>query len=179
MIDPLTRRRIGYRALYVGIGLVVIFVRLLPLGNHPGGLPGPDVTLAITLAWVLRRPEYVPALLIVAMFLLEDIMFWRPIGLWTLIVLGASEFLRIREESLRDLSFTLEWVLVAVILMVMLVSERLVLLIVMSPLPSLGLDLLGGLTTLAAYPPVVLLSRLGFGLRRAAPGEVDAFGRRL
>ncbi|KEO60346.1 hypothetical protein [Thioclava indica] len=179
MIDPLTSRRIRYRALYVAIALVLILVRMLPVDHTPGGLPGPDLTLAITLAWLLRRPEYVPALLIVAVFLLEDMLFWRPIGLWALIVLGATEFLRAREQSLRDLPFALEWALVAAILVAMMVVKRVVLIVVLLDQPSLGLELFQMLMTLAAYPVVVLVSRVGFGLRRAAPGEVDAFGHRL
>ncbi|OOY27404.1 hypothetical protein BMI90_12375 [Thioclava sp. L04-15] len=179
MIDPLTRRRLGYRTLFIGIGIVLIFVRLLPLSHTPGALPGPDLMLALTLAWVLRRPEYVPALLIVVVFLLEDILFWRPIGLWTLIVLGATEFLRARENALRDLPFALEWALVAVLLVVMMSLKRFMLMIVMVEQPALGLELFRMLMTLAAYPVVVVVSRIAFGLRRAAPGEVDAFGHRL
>lgn len=179
MIDPLTRRRLSYRALFFAIGIVLIFVRLLPLDHTPGGLPGPDLTLALTLAWLLRRPEYVPALLIVLVFLLDDILFWRPIGLWALIVLGATEFLRRREQALRDLPFTLEWALVAAVLVVMMTVKRFVLLITMVDQPALGLELFQMLMTLAAYPVVVLVSRVAFGLRRAAPGEVDAFGHRL
>lgn len=179
MIDPITRRRLSYRTLFVVIGLVLIFVRLMPVDHSPGGLPGPDLTLALTLAWVLRRPEYVPALLIVLVFLLEDIMFWRPIGLWALIVLGATEFLRRREQSLRDLPFALEWALVAGLLIAMVAVKRIVLLVTMVDQPSLGLELFQMLVTLAAYPVVVLVSRVAFGLRRAAPGEVDAYGHRM
>ena len=179
MIDPITRRRLSYRTLFVVIGLVLIFVRLMPVDHSPGGLPGPDLTLALTLAWVLRRPEYAPALLIVLVFLLEDIMFWRPIGLWALIVLGATEFLRRREQSLRDLPFALEWALVAGLLIAMVAVKRIVLLVTMVDQPSLGLELFQMLVTLAAYPGVVLVSRVAFGLRRAAPGEVDAYGHRM
>ncbi|MAQ36977.1 MULTISPECIES: rod shape-determining protein MreD [Thioclava] len=179
MIDPITRRRLSYRTLFVVIGLVLIFVRLMPVDHSPGGLPGPDLTLALTLAWVLRRPEYAPALLIVLVFLLEDIMFWRPIGLWALIVLGATEFLRRREQSLRDLPFALEWALVAGLLIAMVAVKRIVLLVTMVDQPSLGLELFQMLVTLAAYPVVVLVSRVAFGLRRAAPGEVDAYGHRM
>ncbi|KEP70206.1 rod shape-determining protein MreD [Thioclava sp. BHET1] len=179
MIDPLTRRRLSYRTLYVCIALVLIFIRLMPINHVPGGLPGPDLTLALTLAWVLRRPEYVPALLIVAVFLLEDMLFWRPIGLWAVIVLGATEFTRAREQALRDLPFALEWALVAVLLVAMMLVKRLVLLVVLVEQPALGLELFQMLMTLAAYPVVVLVSRVAFGLRRAAPGEVDAFGHRM
>ncbi len=179
MIDPQTSRRIAHRGLYVGLVALVMFLRLLPVNPVAHGLPGPDLTLALTLAWVLRRPEYVPAALIVAVFLLEDLMFWRPVGLMTLIVLGATEFLRAREAASRDLPFVLELIMVAAVMLGILVVNRLVLSLVVVEQPPLGLELLRYLSTLAAYPFVVALSRMAFGLRRAAPGEVDAWGNRL
>lgn len=179
MVDPLSRQLLYHRALYLGVALVVLFLRLLPLSSGASGWPGPDLTLAVTLAWLLRRPEYVPALLIVAVALVEDLMFQRPPGLWALIVLGGTEFLRAREASLRDLSFPLEWLTVGILLLAMVLANRMVLALLMVPQPGLGLSLLHFLATIAAYPLVVIASYLAVGLRRAAPGEVDAFGRRL
>jgi len=179
MIDPQTSRRIAHRGLYLGLVALVMFLRLLPINPMSHGLPGPDLTLALTIAWVLRRPDYVPALLIAAVFLLEDLMFWRPVGLWTLVVLGATEFLRARESASRDLPFVLEFIMVAAVMLGMLVVNRMVLALVVVDQPPLGLELLRYLSTLAAYPFVVALSRMAFGLRRAAPGEVDAWGNRL
>jgi hypothetical protein len=53
--------------------------------------------LALTFAWVLRRPEFVPPLLIAAMILLGDLMFHRPPGLWAALVLVTAETLRVRD----------------------------------------------------------------------------------
>lgn len=179
MVDPLSRQRLFHRALYIGVALLVLFLRLLPLSSGASGWPGPDITLAVTLAWLLRRPEYVPAVLVVAVMLVEDLMFQRPPGLWALIVLGGTEFLRDREASLRDLPFALEWLTISALLLAMVLANRLVLALMMVPQPALGLALLHLLATIAAYPLVVIASYTAFGLRRAAPGEVDAFGRRL
>ena len=179
MVDPLTRRRIAHRALYVGLVAAILFLRLLPVNPMATGIPGPDLTLALTLAWVLRRPDYVPALLIVAAFLLEDLMFWRPVGLWALIVLVGTEFLRAREGATRDLPFLLEMALVAGVMVAMLLLNRMILGLAMVDQPALGLELLRLVMTLIAYPFVVALSRLAFGLRRAAPGEIDPLGHRL
>lgn len=179
MVDPITTRRWAHRALFLGLAALVLFLRLLPVNPTSHGIPGPDMMVAFTLAWVLRRPEYVPALLIVLVFLVEDLMFWRPIGLWPLIVLAGTEFLRAREEASRDLPFAIEMALVGSVMAAMLLLNRLVLGLLMVPQPPLGLELLRMLATLAAYPFVVALSLLAFGLRRAAPGEVDAWGNRL
>ena len=179
MIDPLTTRRVLHRVLFVALCSVVLFVRLLPIDPTAHGLPGPDLMLALTLAWVLRRPDYVPAVLIVMVFIFEDMMLWRPIGLWPLIVLMATEWLRRRETALRDMPFLLELALVGGVMLAMLVVQRLILQITMVDQPALGLELLRWLVTLAAYPLVAGFSLFAFGLRRAATGEVDAFGQRL
>lgn len=179
MVDPLTRSRALHRLLYLGIAALVLFLRLLPVNGGASSFPGPDLMLALTFAWVMRRPDYVPAVLIVLVYLVEDMLFFRPIGLWPLLVLLATEWLRRREESLRDLPFLFETALIGAVWLAMLVAQRLVLLVTfVEPLP-LGLELLRLLMTIAAYPLVVAFSKLAFGLRRAALGEVDAFGNRL
>ena len=71
MVDPLTTRRLAHRALYVALAAVILFLRLLPVNPMAHGIPGPDLMLAFTLAWVLRRPDFVPALLIVAVVQLK------------------------------------------------------------------------------------------------------------
>lgn len=173
MVDPLTTRRALHRALFLAIVAVTLFLRLLPLSPGHGGFPGPDLVLALTLAWLMRRPDFVPALLIAAVVLLEDLMFLRPPGLWPLIVLLGTESLRARQDSLRTLPFAVEWLVVAAVVAGMVLANRAVLALVLVPQPALGQDLLRMVATLAVYPAVVLASRLALDLRHAPPGEVD------
>lgn len=179
MVDPVSTRRLAHMALFAVVAAATMFLRLLPISPVTHGVPGPDLMLAFTFAWLLRRPDYVPAPLIVAVFLLEDMMYWRPIGLWPLIVLGGTEFLRSRVRPNRSLSFPAEMLIVAGTMLVMLLVNRLVLALFMVDQPVLGLELLRYLMTLVAYPFVVALSALAFGLRRPVPGGDMAFGRRL
>ncbi len=167
------------RTAYILLAVVVVFVRLLPLGASPGGLPVPDLLVCLTFAWVLRRPDHVPPLLVAAVFLICDLIFLRPPGLWALVMLAATEFLRAREGLARELPFPLEWAMVAAVLVVAVLAEALVLGIFMVPGLDVGVGLLHALATLAAYPVVVAALWLGLGLRRAAPGEVDRLGRPL
>ncbi|MFT3690776.1 rod shape-determining protein MreD [Paenirhodobacter sp.] len=179
MVDPLSSRRIAHMALFALIAAGTMFLRLLPISPVTHGVPGPDLMLAFAVAWLLRRPDYVPTVLIIAVFVLEDLIYWRPIGLWPLIVLGGTEFLRSRVRPNRSLSFPAELAIVAGVMLVMLLVNRLVLALFMVDQPVLGLELLRYLMTLVAYPFVVALSALAFGLRRPAPGDDIAFGRRL
>ena len=66
--------------------------------------------LALILAWVVRRPDMLPAPVIAGYVFVEDILMMRParfMGVdpfW-----GMTEFLRKRNQTLRGLSFWLEY----------------------------------------------------------------------
>ncbi|WP_406870763.1 rod shape-determining protein MreD [Thioclava sp. 'Guangxiensis'] len=179
MVDPLTSRIWAHRLLFVVIISVIIFIRLLPISPTYHGIPGPDLCLAFALAWVQRKPDYVPAILIIAVFFVQDLVFWRAPGLWTLIVLMATQWLRRRETRLREMPFAMELAMIAALLVMMVFLERIVMTLMMVDQPPLGRVLLQALTTLIAYPFVVALSRLAFGVKRAVPGEVDDLGHRV
>ena len=108
MVDPASASRISHRLLFVAIAALILFLRLLPLTAEPVRWPGPDLILCLTFAWILRRTDYLPAYLIVIVFFVDDLLSMRPPGLWTLLALFATEFLRSREMLLRDLPFALE-----------------------------------------------------------------------
>jgi rod shape-determining protein MreD len=178
MVDPVAARTWGYRALFAALVGVIAVLRLMPVGAGPGGLPGPDLVLAVTLAWVLRRPGYVPAWLVVALFLPLDLITGAPPGLGALAVLLATEFLRARQSLARSLPFPLEWALVTGVLLLMVAGLQAALALAVLPRPPLGLDLLRALFTAAVYPAAVGLTVWGFGVRRPAPGDIDAAGAR-
>lgn len=179
MIDPIRATRWGYRGLFVALAVLFTFLRILPLSTLPTAWPGPDLLLCVTLAWVLRRPEFVPPTIIALVFLTEDLVFLRPPGLWALTVLLGSEFLRTRESAMRGLPFLGEWAVVGVVMVTMMLIYRIVLSVFVVPQGSLGFALLQVLSSLVAYPVVVAVTRFGFGLRRPVAGELDALGHRL
>ena len=179
MAETIASRRFLWRSVFVALVLLVIFVRLLPLGEGAGGVPGPDLLVALALAWAARRPDYVPALLVAAVMLLADFLFLRPPGLWAAITVLGVEFLRNRETAFRDLPFLVEWGIVAALLLAMTLANAAVLLVLMVDQPTLGLTLLQLIATILSYPLVVAVTVYALGLRRAAPGEVDERGHRL
>lgn len=141
-------------------------------------LIGPDLLIAFAFAWSLRRPEYVPSLLLALLFLLADLLLQRPPGLWAVLALLACENLKGRSRSLRDATFGAEWIAVAVLLTVILITNRIVLSVVLVAPPQLRLSLLELGMTILVYPAVVFVTRSLMGVRRAAPGELDALGGR-
>jgi rod shape-determining protein MreD len=179
MAEVIRTRRLVWQVLFAALAVLIAFAQLLPLSPGSGGFPGPDLLVLIAFAWVLRRPAYVPVGLVAVVALLADFLFMRPPGLWAALTVLGLELLRGREQGLRDLPFLMEWALVAALIAAMTLGQALVLLILMVNQPPLGLTLLQSIVTIAAYPVVVALTVFAFGLRRAAPGEVDDMGRRL
>lgn len=196
MVDDATREVWFHRGLFVAIALILLFWRLLPLpGSEMAGcaesaagcrimvwldrLPGPDLLLCIVFAWTMRRPDYLPVLLIAVVVLLEDMILMRPPGLWTALVLIAAEFVRGRVALTRELNFGVEWLLVAGLMVVMLLVYRMTFAMVLLPQASFGFAMVGVIWSILCYPLVVFLSRYLLDLHKPAMGEVDAYGRRM
>lgn len=178
MVDPRTTRRWGYRALYLGLCGALMFLHILPVDLVAGRWPGPDLMLCLTFAWVLRRPRFVPVWLIAAVFLLADMLYMRPPGLWAALVVVAVEILRARESQYRETAFSVEWATVAAALAAITLADRAILALTMVDQVSLWLALLQLVFTVLVYPLVVVVSRVVFGVRRITPGELDALGAR-
>jgi len=167
------------RASFILLTLIIIFFHLLPLETTPRRWAGPDVLLCFACAWSLRRPEYVPALSLAAVFLLTDFLLQRPPGLLALLALIGCENLKSRARSLRDANFAAEWITVGVIIICITLANRLVLGLVVVDLPRLPLVLSELGMTLLFYPAIVAITHFGMGIRKAAAGDLDALGNRV
>jgi rod shape-determining protein MreD len=179
MIDGATQSIWLHRLLFVAIALGLLFFRLLPLGSAAGDLPGPDILLCIIFAWTMRRPDFLPAILIAAVVLTEDLILMRPPGLWTALVIVGSEFVRGRVALTRELSFGVEWLLVAGLMVGLLLTYRVVFAMVLLPQPGFGFAMVQVLWSIVCYPAVVAVSRYVLDLHKPAMGEIDAYGRRI
>lgn len=179
MVDPAPGNKWLYWAMFIGLFGLIIFVQLIPMQTMPRSWSPPDLLICLCYAWVLRRPEYMPVLLIAFVMLLSDMLLMRPPGLMAALFLLGAEFLRSRTDLMRGLPFVLEWALVAGVLTAVMAANRVALIVVVTPRPPLTLSLTQLLTTLLAYPLVVLFSRYIIGVRKIAPGEVDAWGHRI
>ena len=172
MADPVNTRRWMYRALWSVLALAIMMVALLPLHPGPGRLPFPDVLLLMTLAWVLRRPDHVPALAVAAVFLAADFLYLRPPGLWAALAVLATELIRAREPGWRDLPFGAEWALIAGIMAAMTLANAGVLALLVVDQPPIGVLLLHLVLTVLIYP-LAAGALAALGIRRSAPGDMD------
>lgn len=176
MVDPRLASRMAHRAAYLAIAATLIVLRLLPLSTQPTTWPMPDLLLCVTLAWLLRRPDHVPALSIVAVLLFEDLVTLRPVGLWPLIILMLTEILRSRSSGLKDLPFAVEWLVVAGTIFLAGLIDWAVLALALVPHVGLGPTMLQAALTAAAYPMTVAALAMFPGIYR--PGEGDGSTRR-
>lgn len=168
----------GMRLTFALITCIILFFHLLPLETSPRRWVGPDLLLAFACAWSLRRPEYVPTIALAGLFLLADLLLFRPPGLWAAFALIGCEHLKSRARSLRDGSFANEWLMVCVVITVIAVFYRAVLMITFVELPSFGLAMFELVMTMLFYPVVVGATHFILGVRKATPGELDAAGGR-
>jgi len=177
--EPLRTNPFGWHGLFLAAFALVMFLRLLPVTGGAGGVPMPDVMLCLTFAWVVRRPDHLPAMLIAVVFLLEDFLLMRPPGLWAALVVLGAEFLRSRAALSRELPFPGEWLMVAVVMTAVILGDRAISFVTLLPVAALGSTLILLVGTVVAYPVVVGLAAATLGLRKPATGELDALGRRL
>ncbi len=166
-----------YRLVFAGLAALILFFALLPFGAGEGGVPGPELTFCLLAAWVLRRPDYVPVWLLVIVLIIDDALLMRPLGLWALIVLLVSEYLRRRVDHTEALPFWSEVGLVSGCIVVAFIANHAVLLLLLAEPPPITGQALHALATIVFYPPTAIFSQL-IGVRRLAPGELDTLGTR-
>ena len=163
---------------FIAFAVALILLAILPLDRVPGALPGPDLLLAATLVWVIRRPDVVPLGVVVVVFLLADFLWMRPPGLMTAAVVLGTEFLRSRSVLTTEVSFAAEWSVAAAIAAAIVIGGSAVLVLFGVAAPGLGMLLLKLLGTIAAYPVIVVIARFGFGVRRKGVPARLGFGGR-
>ena len=166
------------RAAFILLSLTIMFLHLIPLDTVPRRWAPPDFLLGFTFAWVLRRPDFVPVLSVAAVLLMADLVFQRPPGLYSLLTVIGSEYLRRRTTVPGESSFLAEWATVALVVIAMTVANRLVLTIVLVTPPALVLNLIQMILTIAAYPLIVLVTQLAMGVRKPALSETASAGGR-
>lgn len=173
---------IALNARFWGMLIVIawaeLFLGLLPISPSAWYLTAPQLTLAVILAWVLRRPEFVPPLLIVLLLLIFDFLRGAPPGLWTLLVLIALIALRSRLDDFREGLFLVEWGVVALVILSIFMIYRLTLGIFLLPQPGGTVSLLQALGTIVIYPLVTFLSERLFGVTRLSPSDIGRKGIR-
>ncbi|MBV7378595.1 rod shape-determining protein MreD [Maritimibacter dapengensis] len=173
MIDPYLLRRALYALGFVLLSAAILFVRILPIDTGPGGFPPPDLILCFAFAWSVRRPDYLPVVVVIAVLIVADMLTLSAPFLAPFLALIALETLRSRRAQLADQGFVVEWVLVGTIFTLMMLAERLILGLFLVPQPAFGLSVLETLVSAVFYPIAVLITTLGLRVTWLKPGALD------
>ena len=176
MAEAPAQRLWTMRGIYLGLAVLIPVYHLLPLSIAPAGWAPPDVLFALSYAWAVRRPDYVPTLALVIALLLADFLLQRPPGLWTALALIAIEWAKARERRQAENTLAVEWVTFGISVVLMVLTYRAVLLLTVTDAGPLFLSSMQALFTIMIYPLVVLTSHFIFGVRRSMPGDLDSFG---
>lgn len=179
MSDLPQARLWSMRLAFAFLVCVILFFHLLPLETTPRRWVGPDLLLGFACAWSLRRPEFVPTLVLAGLFLLADLLLQRPPGLWAALALLGCESLKHRARSLRDTGFAGEWLSVCIVIAGIALAYRALLMITLVDLPPFGLTVLEAIMTVLFYPLVVATTHGLMGVRKATPGDLDGAGGRV
>ena len=146
-------------ALLLVLGLLAIFIEAAPLGLRADAYPSPDILFCIVAYWSTRRPEAAALLAIFALGLARDLMTDIPAGAGVLTLVLASEFLKTLSNGLSRRSFATEWLLLATVLALVILTQWLIVLLLLAHPPYL-VDLgYQWLATMALYPVLALVFR--------------------
>jgi rod shape-determining protein MreD len=160
-----------YRIGFVLLGVALIVLRLLPLQTTPQTWAGPDVMLCLVFAWSLRRPDYVPTLLIAAVILLEDFLLQRPPGLHAALIVGVSFWLKSKADTGDEQTMTGEIAQITIAVLGVLLATRLILALALLPRPSLTVHFAQALSTIIFYPVMALTSAFVMNVRPIKKSE--------
>ena len=179
MAERADARTWTHRCIFMGLAFVIVVAQLVPLDMRPINWAPPDLLLVITLAWVARTPHYLPVFVIGVLFLIADLLFQRPPGLWAALVVILTETVRRQNRDFRNMPIMVEWGTITIGIMAITVLNRLILAITMVPQAPLGMTLIEMIATILVYPLVVLVAHFIFGVRRSAPGEIGSRGQKI
>ena len=156
--DP-SLRILRLRLTYLLILMLLVLFKTMPVHTSTDQFAMPDIPLVITFVWVMRRPDVMGPILITMAFIFADMILQRPPGLWTLIVLCGSMFLRSRTIYFKEVIFFYEWLMIAIVVIFCFTAHQFLLLLTFLPTHNLALLVKQALFTIMLYPVFIWLSR--------------------
>ncbi|MEX0348709.1 MAG: rod shape-determining protein MreD [Paracoccaceae bacterium] len=167
------------RLVYCALMVLILFFHLLPLDTVPRHWAPPDLFVAFTFAWVTRRPDYVPVLLVAAVMLTVDLLLQKPPGLLAAMVVAGCAFLRGRAATpASETGFVTEWLTVSGVLFAIFAADRAILGLTEIGSPPFLLSASQLVLTILFYPIAVAISQIVFGVRKLKRSDADAVGAR-
>lgn len=164
--------------LFLSLGFFTTLAALLPLGLSAEAVLMPDLFFCMAFCWVVRSAKTAPITIVFLVAFFSDLLLMRPLGLWTFIVVLSMEFTRYQRHPIREQMFIVEWVLFALLFGCALLFQSMLLAVSFSDLPDFDLTMWYFVTTVLAYPIVVIVLYYVFGIRvEKTPSGNQRLGR--
>ena len=173
----LTPSRWIFALSYAGLTFLLLLINIVPFEIWPRKFPGPDLTVAVTFAWLLRNPAHIPAPLVALVFFAADIMLMRPIGLWAALMVVATEFLRGKQAGIRERAFIKEWALASGVLLAATLANAAIMSLAFLEHFQLDKAIIQAASTILAYPLIVAVVRYVFRITAVTATDTGARGQ--
>ena len=77
------------------IGILLIILPISPISNQPVIIEKPDLLLCLMFGWIILDPKNSSISILILLSFLADILWYRPLGLWPLLILLGSLSIKI------------------------------------------------------------------------------------
>jgi len=155
---------------------LIIFFHLIPFTLTPTPLPAPDILFCIISALIIRRPEIVPFWIVGLIYFGFDVFLMRPLGIWTICILGATEALRSNIDAFRENLFLFEWLYTSLIFLLALIARQTLLAVSFASTPPAQSMVWEFVFTVAAYPIVLFIITYILRIKKPALGALGYKG---
>ena len=72
------------------IGILLIILPISPISNQPVIIEKPDFLLCLMFSWILLDPKKSSISILILLTFFADILWYRPLGLWPLLIMLGS-----------------------------------------------------------------------------------------
>lgn len=165
-----------FRIIFCAILYLIISIIAAPVTFFPATVPIPDAIYCFSVAWLVRRPEFVLSVAVVAATFFIELMLLQTPGVWSALMLLLCEYFRRISERLRTTPFWLEWAIAAAYYSLAQVITNVALAVVFLPFAPPEVILMNCVATALLYPMFVLLTNVLFRVKKPRPANLSLFG---
>ena len=152
--------------LFFALSMFLLMLQLLPNSSATSTLSAPDTILALALCWAVRAPFTMSTGVVMIVMLACDIVLQKPLGLASLSILIAIQWLRYHSENIRDMAFVFEWLTVTAAYAVIYGAQLIILKLIAPEHADIRVFIVQAVGGVLFYPIAVSASFLLFGIRR-------------
>ena len=113
-------------------------VDIQPATFLSGSFSFPNLVYCLVCAWIVRSPQWAPAPVVAVVFFSLEVIYGLPPGLWTALMLVATELLRAGTPQLGRYTFVVEWAMVSLLFTLALLLYQLALLLTFAQAMTTG-----------------------------------------